>query len=66
MTADHNRDLTALIDPPSKGLLANFYFSLKCLLLSIGARFARTLLLIVLYALWIPCLIFAFRWFLTN
>lgn len=66
MTADHNRNLNLLMDPPSKGLLANLCYSLKCLLFSIGATIARTLLLVLLYTLWIPFLIYAIRWILLN
>lgn len=66
LTTDHNRNLSALIAPPSDSFLATLSHTLKCLLLSICFTVARTLLLIVLYALWIPCLLFAIRWILLN
>lgn len=67
MTTDHTRNtVTAFLDPPSEGILANLRYQLKYLLLSIGITIARTLLLIVLYALWIPFLIWALGWILTH
>ena len=66
ITTDHTRNFTALLDPPRPGFLGGLYHQLKSILLSICVTVVRSVLLIVLYVLWIPCLIWAIGWFLTH
>jgi hypothetical protein len=66
MTTDHTRSITALLDPPPSGILAGLRQNLKCTLLAVGITIVRTVLLVVLYVLWIPCLLWAIGWFLTH
>ena len=66
ITIDHTRNFTALLDPPRPGFLGGLYHQFKRSLLSICVTVVRSVLLVVLYALWIPCLLWAIRWFLMN
>jgi hypothetical protein len=63
---DHTGITRMLIDAPSQGFLASVRYTLKCFLLSVGITLARTILIIVLYILWIPFLIWALSWFLSQ
>jgi hypothetical protein len=66
MITDHTRNFTALLEPPSKGFLANLRYILKCFLVSVGVTVIRTLLIIVLYLIWIPLVLWALFWFLRQ
>mgnify|MGYP003393513619 CR=1 FL=1 len=66
MTTDHANTATriSLIAKPDKGFWAHIRYALKCVFVPIGIVLARTLLLIVLYAIWIPLMLWLLFWFL--
>jgi hypothetical protein len=66
MITDHTRDFTALVEPPSSGFLAHLRYHLKCLLVSVSVAVIRSVLLVVLYLIWIPFLMWALIWFLQQ
>lgn len=68
ITTDHAHTSTwlLLIDKPDKGFWAHIRYALKCILVPIGIVLARTLLLIVLYAIWIPLMLWLLFWILTH
>jgi hypothetical protein len=68
MTTDHaNTSLhLSLIAKPDKGFWAHVRYILKCIFVPIGFVLARTLLLIVLYAIWIPLMFWLLLWILSH
>ena len=68
MTTDHANTSTriSLIAKPDKGFWAHVRYTLKCVFVPIGVALARTLLLIVLYAIWIPLMFWLLLWILRH
>lgn len=68
MSTDHAHTATyiPLIDKPAQGFWAHVRYTLKCVFVPIGIALARTLLIIVLYAIWIPLMFWLLLWILRH
>jgi hypothetical protein len=68
MTTDHANTAMriSLIARPDKGFWAHIRYILKCIFVPIGFALARTLLIIVLYAIWIPLMLWLLFRFLGH
>jgi|GEM_PF-4190720 len=67
LTTNHNFDPAPYyLDPPQPGFLGAIRYDLKYFLLSVGIPLLRVIILVVLYALWIPFLFYALVWFLEQ
>ncbi len=64
MAQDHSGITNSLQNPPSEGFLANLRHTLECLLITVVRLILRIVLIVVLYLIWIPLVIWAFGWFL--
>lgn len=66
LTTSHEFNPSPYLDPPTPGLLGAIRYAVKYFLLSVGIPILRTVILIVLYMLWIPLVFYALLWFLQQ
>lgn len=66
LTKNHSFNATPYLAPPEPGLLGAIRYAIKWFLLSVGIPLLRILLLVILYVLWIPFVIYALILFLQQ